>query len=71
MGMIYITDKTREMLLAIKQAEKRSLSGEVEYLVDRKFKELGLPDVTTPSVFPKSTNPGGTVSRKKCKTLSA
>lgn len=48
--MIYITANTRIRLLSLCEKDKRKISSEVEYLIDRRFKELDLPEMTPPSV---------------------
>lgn len=52
MAMIYIKEITRGRLDQLSEAEKRSISDEVDYLAEKRIKELGLPDLNQTSNVP-------------------
>lgn len=51
MPNVYITDETRMKLERLVEAERRSLSYQIDFLCTERMKQLNIPDVTlSPSV---------------------
>lgn len=49
MAQAYLTDETRTRLDKLCEVEKRAIGDEIDFLVDRRFTELSLPDDSTHS----------------------
>lgn len=56
MPQAYVTDETKQLLDIVAAAEKRTNDAEINFLLTERAKELGLPDVTPPSVSNGDTN---------------
>lgn len=64
MANLYITELTKSKLDVLVDAEKRTNSTEIDFLCDRRLKELGLPDVITPSVSGENIGDGQSSQEK-------
>ena len=56
MPNIYITDETKNLLEKVSETDKRTQDGEINYLLSKRSKELGIVPELPPSVKSSQSN---------------
>lgn len=66
MPNVYLKDKTKQLLDQVSEADKRTLEGEIDFLLSERAKELSSPLDSTPSMSDNSeSTEAGQVSQEE------